>query len=201
MSVLMDPSGADSARLTMGAIFNLAKARVMVVDDNNFSLRLITQTLLGFGVKASFACQSGGVAKNILKTQTIDLLIVDCEMPEIDGYDLVSWLRASAMEPNSFVPILMVSGHTQLSNVTKARDCGASFIVARPLTPTILLDRILWLARDSRPFVQAQSYLGPDRRFKDLELADGQEERRADRIRADKVAAEAGPEQSGGIAA
>eukprot|EP01030_Chromulinospumella_sphaerica_P020714 gene20714-20640_t len=74
--------------LVMGAIFNLSRAIVMVVDDNNFSLRLTTQTLLGFGIQTRHACLDAQTAVNILRTHPVDLLIVDCDMPGPDGYDL-----------------------------------------------------------------------------------------------------------------
>jgi CheY-like chemotaxis protein len=178
----ISPTVEDTS-LTPGTIFNLAKANVMVVDDNNFSLRLTTQTLLGFGIKTRYACTDGQEAADILKTAPVDLLIVDCDMPSPDGYDLVGWLRRSGLEPNAYVPTLMISGHTRESQVAKARDCGANFIITRPITAAVLLERILWMARDPRPFVEAGDYVGPDRRFRDEELPEGMEERRADRIR------------------
>lgn len=166
----------------MGTIFNLSRAIVMVVDDNIYSLRLTTQTLLGFGIKTRHLCTDAETAVEILKTHPVDLLIVDCEMPGPDGYDMVSWLRRSNLEPNAYVPTLMISGHTRASQVTKARDCGANFIIARPITAAVLLERILWMARDPRPFVDAGDYAGPDRRFKDEALPEGQAERRSDRL-------------------
>lgn len=173
----------------MGAIFNLSRAIVMVVDDNNFSLRLTTQTLLGFGIQTRHACLDAQTAVNILRSHPIDLLIVDCDMPGPDGYDLVSWLRRSNLEPNAYTPTLMISGHTRASQVTKARDCGANFIIARPITAGVLLERILWMARDPRPFVHSNEYAGPDRRFNDAELGPGQTERRAERLRRKAAAA------------
>jgi PleD family two-component response regulator len=169
----------------MGAIFNLAKAAVMVVDDNPFSLRLTTQMLVGFGIRSRHMCDSAAQAQDVLMARPIDLLIVDCDMPEMDGYDLVQWLRGSRLEPNAFVPTLMISGHTRRAMVSKARDCGANFIVTRPLTAAVLLERILWMARDPRPFIRAGAYLGPDRRFKEGEAPSGGGERRRDRLRAE----------------
>ena len=163
----------------------------MVVDDNGYSLKLTTQTLLGFGMHSRHLCSSADQARKFLAANVVDLLIVDCDMPEEDGYDLVRWLRHSGMDPNAFAPVLMISGHIRRSMVDKARDCGANFIVTRPLTPSVLLERILWLARDPRPFIQAGDYLGPDRRFNEPTLAPGQIERRADRLRAMSAEAEA----------
>lgn len=182
------PAGLEASSLSATTVFSLSKAVVMVVDDNAFSLRLTAQTLLGFGVQSRHQCLSVDDAIEILKVYPIDLLVVDCDMPGKDGYDLVNWLRHSGQE-NAWVPVIMVAGHTPQSKVVKARDCGANFIVARPLSPAVLLERILWVARDPRPMLQAGDYAGPDRRFQDVGPPDNTGERRQDRIKADQMAA------------
>jgi CheY-like chemotaxis protein len=183
--------GSAGGGLNPAAVFNLTQAKVMVVDDNSYSLRLTTQMLLGFGIPTRQMCLGAEQAKQALMSQQVDLLIVDCEMPGMDGYDLVRWLRSSGLEPNAFTPVLMVSGHTRMSQVAKARDCGANFIVARPMTSTVLLERILWMARDPRPFLKAGNYMGPDRRFKMNDPQKDRDERRADVRRKKQAAAEA----------
>ncbi len=175
----VDRKGAGAPNLNPNTVFNLSKATVMVVDDEPFSLRLTAQTLLGFGVVTRYQCGSADEASALLKTHPIDLLIVDAEMPVKDGYDLVSWLRRSGLD-NAWTPVLMISGHTPVSKVAKARDCGANFIVARPLTAALLLDRILWVARDLRGMLETSSYSGPDRRFRELGPPEGVAERRGD---------------------
>ncbi len=52
-----------------------------------------------------------------------------------------------------------------------ARDAGANVVVAKPLSPEILLQRIHWVARESRSFIVAPNYAGPDRRFKNVRPA------------------------------
>ncbi len=185
-------TASDESSLNPNSIFNLGKAVVMVVDDNPFSMRLITQTLLGFGVQTRFKCTSAEEAQAILGAATVDLLIVDCEMPVIDGYDLVHALRRSDGE-NAWVPVIMVSGHTPHDKVAKARDCGANFVIALPLSPKVLLQRILWVARDSRRMLQSAGYYGPDRRFREYGPPEGMEERRKSVLRAARAAAETEP--------
>jgi hypothetical protein len=51
--------------------------------------------------------------------------------------------------------------------VTNARDCGAHIVMAKPLTPKAVLDRIVWVARTGRRFVESDKFVGPDRRFKE----------------------------------
>lgn len=179
MNEPVERKGAGAPGLNPNTVFNLSKATVMVVDDEPFSLRLTAQTLLGFGVVTRYQCGSADEASALLKTHPIDLLIVDAEMPVKDGYDLVSWLRRSGLD-NAWTPVLMISGHTPVSKVAKARDCGANFIVARPLTAALLLDRILWVAKDLRGMLETSTYAGPDRRFRELGPPEGETERRGD---------------------
>lgn len=176
------------------AVINLSGAVTMIVDDSAFALDLTSQALMGFGIRARHTCLGAAAAMEILKEQTVDLLVVDCEMPGIDGFELVRWLRRSGLEPNAFVPVIMTAAHIRRPRVAEARDCGASFVITKPFSSTTLLERIVWVARDGRPFLEVGDYFGPDRRFR--KAAPPGEERRADLIRksAFEAAAAAGGE-------
>lgn len=173
-------SGLGEA-LRKSAVINLTAAVTMVVDDSPFALDVTSQVLMGFGMRTHHACQSAAEAMEILKEQNVDLILVDCEMPGIDGFELVRWLRRSGLEPNAFVPVIMTAAHIRRPRVTEARDCGASFILTKPFSATTLLERIVWVARDGRPFLEVGDYFGPDRRFRTNPKP--REERRADLIR------------------
>lgn len=163
------------------AVINLTGAVTMVVDDSAFALDLTTQALMGFGIRTRHACLGAAEAMEVLKEQNVDLLVVDCDMPRIDGFELVRWLRRSGLEPNAFVPVIMTAAHIRRPRVTEARDCGASFIITKPFSAATLLERIVWVARDGRPFLEVGDYFGPDRRFRTTPAP--REERRADLIR------------------
>lgn len=167
--------------LRKSAVINLSGAVTMVVDDSSFALELTSQALIGFGIRPKHACLGAAEAMEILKEQTVDLVVVDCEMPGIDGFELVRWLRRSGLEPNAFVPVIMTAAHIRRPRVSDARDCGASFIITKPFSATTLLERIVWVARDGRPFLEVGDYFGPDRRFRNTPPP--REERRADLIR------------------
>lgn len=170
-------SGIGEA-LRESSVINLAGAVTMVVDDSPFALELTSQALLGFGIRTRYSCHSAAEAMAILADCPIDLLVVDCEMPEMDGYELVRWLRRSGLDPNAFVPVVMTAAHIRRSRVAEARDCGASFVITKPFSAKTLLERIVWVARDSRPFLEVGEYFGPDRRFRQSE-APGSERRAA----------------------
>ena len=173
------PTQADSLRDS--AVFNLSGAITMVVDDSPFSLTLTSSALSGFGVRPTFTIGRGAEARRILQDKPIDLLLIDTDMPDIDGFELVRWLRRSGPNPNAFTPVIMTASHIRRGRVAEARDCGANFVVTKPFSAAMLLERILWVARDTRPFLEVGDYLGPDRRFRSVEYEG--EERRADMIR------------------
>jgi len=173
-------SGLGEA-LRESAVINLGSASTMVVDDSPFALELTAQSLMGFGIRTRHACIGAAEAMEILRDQNIDLLVVDCDMPGIDGFELVRWLRRSGLEPNAFVPVIMTAAHIRRSRVAEARDCGANFIITKPFSAATLLERIVWVSRDGRPFLEVGDYFGPDRRFRKTP-APG-DERRVDLIR------------------
>ncbi|WP_312733497.1 response regulator [Brevundimonas sp.] len=170
-----------ASSLRESAVFNFNDAVTMIVDDSPFSLTLTANALAGFGIRPAYAVGAGVEAKRLLQEKTIDLLVIDTDMPDIDGYELVRWLRRSSPNPNAFTPVIMTASHIRRGRVAEARDCGANFVVTKPFSPTLLLERILWVARDSRPFLEVGDYLGPDRRFRNEDYEG--EERRADLIR------------------
>lgn len=185
--------------LPANARINLERASVLLLDDNYQGLNILVQVMTGFGAKLIHRCTTIEEAQETASHTELHLVLVNASLCESTGYDFVSWLRRSKLEPNCFTPVIVVSGHTQLANVRKARDCGANFIVAKPLAPSVLLDRIVWVAREKRPFVGCDSYIGPDRRFRD----DGPPEgvvgrRREDAALAEQVACEAAKQDVSG---
>lgn len=153
-----------SENLRESAVFNFGDAITMVVDDSAFGLELTTEALRGFGVQIRYSCSSAAQAIAILEHEQIDLLFVDTEMPGMNGHELVRWLRHSNLDPNAFIPVIMTAGHVRQSRVAAVRDCGANFLVTKPFSPASLLQRLIWVARDNRPFLQVGDYKGPDRR-------------------------------------
>lgn len=147
---------------------NLEKAVVLLIDENTTGLDLLSTMASGFGVGERLRASSAHEAINIVKARNVDLILVEAQLSKMDGYDFVHWLRRSGLNPNAFVPTIMVAGHTPRDKVEKARDCGANYIVAKPLTPLVLLERIIFISRDVRPFVECAGYVGPDRRFKNM---------------------------------
>lgn len=148
------------------ARFNLSDAQILLLDETGLGMQVLVQILVGFGAKSLFKAHSLPEAREFLDHHSFDLMIVDA-LAEGKGYDFVHWLRRSGLQPNCHTPVLMTAAHTPADDVARARDCGANFILAKPLTPMAMLERILWIGREARQFVESDSYVGPDRRFRD----------------------------------
>ena len=158
------------------------KISVLLVDDNPHALELLSQILGGYRVERNEVCASAEEARERVAAKAFDIIIVDAEMPNEDGFSLTREIRRRSDQPNFTAPIILLSANTPLAKVTAARDAGASAVIKKPVAPGVLLNRITWLARHSREFVQTSTYIGPDRRFKQVPLPAEISERRADAL-------------------
>lgn len=173
-----------SADLNPNAAINLSKAVVLVVETSTHAADILGQILKGFGVAESHRTISLKEAAELVKQKTFDLILIDPDIEGGAGYSMLRDLRASMVEPNCFAPVILMSGHPRASRVKHARDTGANFFVSKPIAPNILLQRILWVARDKRPFIETEIYAGPDRRFKFEGVPANTEGRRANDLKA-----------------
>ena len=148
------------------SLVNLSGTHFLIVDDNDNSLKILSELVKSFGVANITTAADGAEAKAHLSRQPFDLLLTDAHMPVCSGYDLVRWLRNRPRDEDRIIPAIIVSAHTREHEVVEGRDCGAHYILAKPASPLILLERICWIAEQQRPFIDAGSYVGPDRRWK-----------------------------------
>ena len=138
--------------------------RVLVVDDNAQMRLLIRSMLRAIGV---FHCREArDVEEGIsaLRTFGADLVLCDLAMKPKDGLDFARYVRRAEDSPNPFVSIIMMTCHSQLTQVELARDIGVNSFLAKPISARSLIEHILNAINDSRPFVRCDSFFGPDRR-------------------------------------
>jgi CheY-like chemotaxis protein len=175
---------------------NLSKATVLLLQNNQTELDILGQVFIGFGVKAIRKCLTLGEAEECIRGGiNFDLIVVDCDMPGGAGFDFISKLRRMEDSDNRLAPMMLVSGHTVPSSIARARDCGANFVVAKPITPKVMFDRVMWLAREEKQYVVSDGYAGPDRRHKTFGPPAGMKGRRHDDVSA-RLGKPAGPDMS-----
>ncbi len=107
--------------------------KVLVVDDSRI-IRKILKNILSdrkIGPESVLEAQDGADALEILKSQKIDMLFVDWNMPRVNGVELVKELRS--MEGYTNTPIIMVTSEAARYNVIEAVKAGVSEYVVKPV--------------------------------------------------------------------
>ena len=91
-----------------------------------------------------------------------DLIITDWNMPAGYGIDLIHLIRHSPDSHNLYVPIIMLTGYSELERVETARDVGVSSFLAKPMSADSLYRRLVSLVEDQRLFIRCENFFGPD---------------------------------------
>jgi DNA-binding response OmpR family regulator len=168
---------------------NLASAEVVLADGHAQGLDLLSEMFAGFGVMKPHRCSGAAEIRDIVALREINLFVIDSALADTDGYEFIRWLRRSGVRPNSVAPVLLLTGHTRKSDIFKGRDCGANFVLRKPAAPLVMLQRIMWVSRETRQYVESPGYVGPDRRFRMLGPPPGEKGRRSDDLSAEVGAA------------
>ncbi len=113
---------------------------ILVADDSRDTRRVIVQTLTKLGYENLCEAQDGSEAMEILRRQEFDLLVLDIEMPKMDGYDVLGALKADPALCH--LPVIVASGLNQLDAVVKCIELGAEDFLPKPVNPVILHARI-----------------------------------------------------------
>ena len=145
----------------------LEALRVIVADDNAHMRAIITVMLNSFGIKTIKDARDGSDALEALRRWPADLAIVDFQMEPIDGVSFTRLVRTSPDSPNPYLPVIMLTGHSEMHRVVDARDAGVNEFIVKPLTAKALVDRINAVIFRQRSFIRTGSYFGPDRRRKE----------------------------------
>ena len=140
--------------------------RALIIEDNAHMRTLLRSLILALGIKQVFECADGATGYVALREKTPDFVLTDLSMKPIDGIEFTKMVRNSKDSPNPYVPIIMVTGHTERARVEAARDAGVTEFLAKPITVQNLLLRLSEIVERPRPFVRCENYFGPDRRRK-----------------------------------
>jgi CheY-like chemotaxis protein len=170
---------------------NLRDLVVLIADPSPYLSMIAHSILRGFGTNKVLEVRDSMGVVQTLAMQKIDILLCDSKLPPHGGLSLTRAIRRKVDNENRMIPILIMSSDTRESTVKQARDAGANMVIAKPLSPSSLYDRLAWIALTPRQFVDAPTYFGPDRRFKIEGYPGGVGRRKGDHIV--EVAAEAGP--------
>ena len=139
----------------------IAALKVLVVDDDHYMRKVMRTMLIAIGVEAVYEAPDGAAGLDAIRQHNPDLVIVDWEMPMIDGAQFVRLVRSPGEFPMPDVPIIMLSGHGDRWRVVEAARIGAHEYLLKPVSTKSLLDRIIAVIGRPRPTVKLDGYYGP----------------------------------------
>lgn len=153
---------------------NLSELTFLVADPSDLYRDLGRRLLYGFGAGKVLDAADAPAAARLLTGRTVDFLLCAADLPGFGkpgapngGIGFVRSIRLNPKHPARSIPIIVTMGTALRMSVGQARDCGANFVLSKPISPSVLYDRIAWIARRPRPFWDSPTYFGPDRRFHD----------------------------------
>jgi CheY-like chemotaxis protein len=138
--------------------------KALIVEDNSHMRALLRALLNSVGITDIAEAAQGQAAIEALRLRRPDLVLTDLAMKPMDGLEFTRYVRNDQNSPNPFIPIIMITGHTEKHRVEAARDAGVTELLAKPITASNLFSRIAEIVERPRAFVRCDSYFGPDRR-------------------------------------
>jgi len=113
--------------------------QMLIVDDNRVNRLLLTRALEQNGHHVSNA-ENGKVAMEMLRTKPYDVLLLDIDMPEMNGFEVLEALLQD--EELRYLPVIMTSASDELDRVVKCIEMGAEDYLVKPLNPVLLRARV-----------------------------------------------------------
>jgi serine phosphatase RsbU (regulator of sigma subunit) len=117
---------------------NNALSTILVVDDNETNRDLLSRQIEAQGYQAVTAVD-GKQAIQMIQTGEYDLILLDIIMPELDGYEVLKWIRNSDWR---HLPTIMISALDEMDSVIRCIEMGAEDYLAKPFNPVFLKARI-----------------------------------------------------------
>lgn len=123
------------------------KKMIVAVDDSNITLKRLTKVL---GEQYDLhAFSVGNRALKFLNSRKPELIILDIDMPEINGYEMLKSIRKT--EHLKTVPVLFLTSNNEKSYVVRAVAAGANDYVVKPIDEEILMEKVHAFLKDAPP--------------------------------------------------
>ena len=143
------------------AEFLIQQLNVLVVDDSQF-MRNVVRGLLGtIGVKKILEAGDGIAALEMIREFSPDVVVLDWEMPLLNGPELVRIVRSPGVFPMPDIPIIMLTAHGERWRIVESVKLGVNEFLCKPVSAKALLDRLISILLKPRESVRLGEYYGP----------------------------------------
>jgi two-component system chemotaxis response regulator CheY len=136
----------------------------LVADPSSHMAALAAVMLRSIGVRAVEATVDLPHTAAELARQPYGLVLLDEQLAGREGFDMIRDLRKLGTHPNRETPIIMMASAPDARMIAAARDAGVTEFLRKPFSAEHIKLRLDALKKAPRPFVEAETYAGPDRR-------------------------------------
>ncbi len=126
------------------AAVDISKLHILVVDDDIFARDLIIRIMKEIGTGQISSADNGYEALNVLQEDQwrVDVILLDLEMPRMNGYEFIKKLRNEFEPPLSETPVIVISGHSDKQALDRTNELGVGLFLLKPITIDQVVTRI-----------------------------------------------------------
>jgi len=131
------------------------RGKILLVEDNRINQQVAIGLLKTFGYQCDIAANGLEAIKslnNASENQPYQLILMDCQMPEMDGYQATKLIRKGDLNiKNTQVPIIAMTANSMKGDKEKCLDAGMNDYLSKPINPTLLKEKLkLWLTKNEK---------------------------------------------------
>lgn len=134
---------------------------ILVADSNLYTRKLTRMMLVNLGARSIYEVGDGVSALDGIRTISPDVMILDWDLPVLDGAEVTRIVRSPGVFPKPNLPIVMMTDLGLRTRVTSALRLGVHEFLVKPVSPKILQQRLLGIVLKPRPMVRAGKYYIP----------------------------------------
>lgn len=154
----------DAAQGAGQGMMPVSDARILVVEDHPMNRIVAEKVLQKFGFKHIAQAENGAIALSMLADKPYDAILMDCFMPEMDGYEATRRIRAGEAGTGRHIPIIAVTANAAAEDKQRCLDCGMDHYTVKPIIERelkrILSAYVRFSGADDTGGVQKQAQAG-----------------------------------------
>ncbi|MHA1568501.1 MAG: response regulator [Alphaproteobacteria bacterium] len=145
---------------------NFDNVRVALLDRNMSMRRLIRSSLNSIGFSSITECRNTADLVAMVRTGEPDMIMIDIDAETEPICEIIREIRIGNLGENPFIIIIALTWHPEREVINQTLSAGADDVVTKPVSASILSERVTNLAHNRREFVVTESYIGPERRMR-----------------------------------
>jgi len=147
------------------AVENMIQGLNILIVDSNVYMRKLTRLMLtNLGAKSVFEAVDGLAALETIRTCDPDVMLLDWDMPILDGMEVIRIVRSPGVFPRPNLPIIMLTDRGQRLCVMEAMRAGVHEFLLKPTSPQLLRERLMSIVVRPRSMVKLGDFYVPEPR-------------------------------------